>query len=173
MELDFEIDKLTHSLEDRLTGEVFPTNVVLATKPDLKTVTKKNGWNFDWKVEFSNANKQVFKLVLRQKPDIIQGLVAFTIYSDHVFMDLIETAPHNLGENKRYEGVMGNLVAYGCKTAFMKGFNGEMAFVSKTKLMPHYQQKLGAEVLWGQRMGIKTKASILLVNRYFPDFFIE
>jgi hypothetical protein len=47
MELDFEIDKLTHSLEDALTGEIFQTEIVPATKSDLKVVTKHNGWKIN------------------------------------------------------------------------------------------------------------------------------
>jgi len=49
----FEIDKLTNSLENRITGDSFPTNITFLTKNDLKNVTKKNGWEFNWKAEFT------------------------------------------------------------------------------------------------------------------------
>ena len=39
-------------------------------------------------------------------------------------MDLIESAPFNLGRNKIYEGVAGNLVAFACKVSFQRGFAG-------------------------------------------------
>jgi len=55
--------------------------------------------------------------------------------------------------------------------SFEKGFEGCMAFIAKTKLIPHYEKELGAELLWGQRMSIETNASINLINRYFPKFF--
>jgi hypothetical protein len=42
--LDFIIDKLTNSIENVQTGDVFPTNTTLLTIADLKTITKKNGW---------------------------------------------------------------------------------------------------------------------------------
>lgn len=83
---------------------------------------------------------------------------------------LIETVLHNFGKKKQYNGVAGNLVAYGCKLAFEKGFEGSMAFIAKTRLIPHYQEKLGAKVLFGQRMEMDTKASIKLINDYYSEF---
>jgi hypothetical protein len=46
--LDFEIDKLTRSIENAVTGDSFATEVLNFTKIDLKQVTKKNGWEFAW-----------------------------------------------------------------------------------------------------------------------------
>jgi len=171
MQLDFEIDKLTRSLEDAQTGATLLTEVLPLEKANLKILSKKLGWKFNWKAELTAADKQVYKLILQNQPEIIQGLVTFTIDIDHIFMNLIETAPHNYGHCKKYYGVMGNLVAFGCKLSFEKGFEGCMAFIAKTKLIPHYEKELGAELLWGQRMSIETNASINLINRYFPDFF--
>jgi hypothetical protein len=171
MELNFKIDKLTRSLEDVQTSEVFPTEVLSLDKAELKFITKKLGWKFNWKTEFFNPDKQTYKLILQNQPEIIQGLLSLTIDIDHIFMNLIETAPHNYGQGKKYYGVMGNLVAFGCKLSFEKGFEGCMAFVAKTKLIPHYEKELGAKLMWGQRMSIETNASINLINRYYPDFF--
>jgi len=86
-------------------------------------------------------------------------------------MPLIESAPHNFGKGKKYLGVMGNLVAFGCKMAFEKGFDGEMAFDSKTKLIEHYKRELGARLFGFCRMVIWKDASTVLINRYYPDFF--
>ena len=171
MLLDFEIDKLTHSLEDTSTGSVLLTEVLPLEKADLKDISRKSGWKFNWKTEFSDSNKQVYKLILQSQPKIIQGLICFSIDIDHIFMNLIETAPHNYGQTKKYYGVMGNLVAFGCKLSFVKGFEGCVAFIAKTKLIPHYEKELGAKVLWGQRMSMETNASINLIKKYFPEFF--
>gem|GEM_PF-2105762 len=43
--LDFEIDILTNSIQNTISGDSFPTEVSLLTKIDLKQVTKKNGWS--------------------------------------------------------------------------------------------------------------------------------
>ena len=41
IELDFEIDKLTNSIENIITGDSFATEVSLLSKNELKLVTKK------------------------------------------------------------------------------------------------------------------------------------
>ena len=170
MHLDLEIDKLTNSLEDLTTGNIFPSGVLPLEKSDLNLVSKKTGWKFNWETEFLNPCRNIFKLVL-QKDIQIQGLICFEKKPDHIFMHLIETAPHNFGKTKKYLGVAGNLVAFGCKLSFENGFDGYMAFEAKTKLINHYELTLGAKVLFGQRMEINTNAAIKLIKQYFPEFF--
>jgi hypothetical protein len=48
--LDFEIDKLTDSILNRISEDSFKTEISLVTKSDLKTVIKLRGWLFDWKL---------------------------------------------------------------------------------------------------------------------------
>ena len=84
-------------------------------------------------------------------------------------MNLVESAPFNIGKNKLYEGVAGNLVAYACKVSFQKGFEGFVAFDAKTKLIQHYEKTLGAYTLCGQRMIIPTKAAQILIDKYFKS----
>ena len=71
MQLDFEIDKLTHSLEDVQDGESYATEVLPFLKEDMQHVLKKDGWQFDWRIEMKNPTKSVFKLVMHQQPEII------------------------------------------------------------------------------------------------------
>ena len=52
-------------------------------------------------------------------------------------MHLIESAPFNLGKEKIYLGVPGNLVAFACKLSFQRGGEGYVSFLSKTKLIEH------------------------------------
>lgn len=167
--LDFIIDRLTNSIQNTISGDSFPTEVSLLTKTDIKQITKKNRWNFDWKSEFDNNGKEFYKLTISNNPNIIQGVICITIETDHVFMDLVESAPFNIGKNKLYEGVAGNLVAYACKVSFQKGFEGFVAFDAKTKLIQHYKKTLGAYLLGGQRMIIPTKSSQILINKYFKS----
>src|SRR5690606_4168729 len=100
-------------------------------------------------------------------PEIIQGLISLSIETDHVFMNLLESAPFNLGRNKLYEGVPGNLVAFACKVSFQKGFDGFVAFTAKTKLIKHYEETLGAYHFKNQRMIVNTDAARKLVIKYF------
>jgi hypothetical protein len=115
--LDFEIDSLTNSIVNIFTGDSFETDITRLTKADLKTVTKKKGWLFNWTQELRRNDREVYKLTIVNNPTVIQGLVSFTIRTDNVFMHLVESAPFNIGQNKIYEGVPGNLVAFACKTS--------------------------------------------------------
>jgi hypothetical protein len=71
--LDFEIDKLTNSIQNTISGDSFPTEISLLTKADLKQVTKKNGWAFNWKTELDDNTREVYKLTINNNPNIIQA----------------------------------------------------------------------------------------------------
>ena len=169
IKLDFVIDKLTNSIQNTVSGDSFQTEVSRLTKADLKQTIKKNGWKFNWKDEFDNNAKEVYKLTIVNNSDIIQGIISISIKSDHVYMDLIESAPFNLGRNKIYEGVAGNLVAFACKISFQRGFDGFVSFTAKTKLIEHYENALGAYHFGNHLMIIETKAASLLVEKYFKN----
>lgn len=167
IEQDFIIDRLTNSILNTISGDSFPTEISILTKNDLKIITKKKGWNFNWRAEFKNEKTEQYKLTIVNNPSIIQGLLSITIENDHVFMDLLESAPFNIGQTKLYEGVAGNLVAYACKISFQKGFEGFVAFTAKTRLIKHYEKTLGAFHFKNQRMIIDSRAAKRLVEKYF------
>jgi hypothetical protein len=167
MELEFEIDKITESIESAETGERFDTLVLPAGEADLRGVTKKNGWLFDWKLELAKK-RQVYKLVTEKEPDVIQGLASFKKEEDHIHMILIENAPANLGKGKKYIGVAGNLIAYGCKLSQEAGFNGAVGFESKTLLVDYYKS-IGATHISGQKMAFLGETSKSYIDKYFPQ----
>lgn len=165
--LDFIIDRLTNSIQNTISGDSFQTEVSLFTIQDTKLVTKKNGWQFNWKTELADNSKEVYKLTIINNPGVTQGLLSLTIRPDHILMTLLESAPFNIGRNKLYEGVPGNLVAYACKLSFQYGFDGFVSFTAKTKLIAHYEKTLGAYHFGGHRMIIPTDTAEKLVEKYF------
>jgi hypothetical protein len=167
-QIDIEIDKLTRSIENIITGDSFKTEVLLLSSKDLKQL-KKTDWLFDWKSEARNKNKLIYKLVIIDNPTIIQGLISLQDKGDHIFMHLIESNKFNRGARKVYLGVPGNLVAYACKLSFDKGYDGYLSFESKTKLIAHYQKILGADLLFDNIMAIDTGAAVKLIDQYFPE----
>jgi hypothetical protein len=167
--LDFVIDKLTNSIENVVTGDSFSTDISLVTASDLKLVLKKNNWQFDWKFEYKQPERDVFKLTIVNNQSIIQGLISLEIKSDHVYMHLVESAPFNKGKSKVYAGVPGNLVAFACKLSFQRGNEGNVSFISKTQLIQHYCDTLGAIHVGGRIMIIDTFAALKLINKYFPN----
>lgn len=167
IQLDFVIDKLTDSIQNTISGDSFQTEISRVTRTDLKKVTTKAGWKFNWKQELENNNREVFKLTIINNPNIIQGLLSFTIKPDHLYMNLLESAPFNLGHKKLYNGVPGNLVAYACKVSFQNGFEGFVSFTAKTKLIEHYEKTLGAYHFGNHLMIIQTQVAQQLINKYF------
>jgi hypothetical protein len=168
-QIDIEIDKLTNSIENALTGETFDTDVIQMDTTQLKQV-KKADWLFDWGKEIKQTDRAVYKLVTVQNPTIVQGLLSLSDMGDHVYMHLIESAKFNKYVNKMYKGVPGNLVAFACKMAFEKKYDGVVSFVSKSQLVEHYKTSLGAKQFSGNRMFIDTKESYSLVKNYFKTF---
>jgi hypothetical protein len=167
--LDFEVDKLTNSIENVISGDSFPTDVLRLTRLDLKNITKKNQWNFDWKSEFSIPHRDVYKLTITNNTDIIQGLISLSITPDNVYVHLIENAPFNIGKDKIYAGVAGNLIAFACKLSFKHGTDGYVSFRAKTKLIDYYIKSLGAIHFGGHLLIIQTDSALKLLDKYFKQ----
>lgn len=165
--IDIEIDKLTNSIENVITGDCFKTEIIHISEFDLKEISKKNKWLFNWKSEFKSPDRDVYKLVISGNESIIQGLISLTEKQDHVYVHLIESAPFNMGKNKVYVGVPGNLFAFACKVSFHRGFDGYVAFIAKTQLIEHYTKTLNERIISGNLMVINSFSAMELINKYF------
>ena len=102
IELDFRIDKLTNSIENVVTGDSFPTEMLPLSTPDLVHLTKKNGWKFDWKKEYLQPDREVHKLTILWTPTVIQGLISIAQMQGYVEVHLAESEPFNYGKNKMH-----------------------------------------------------------------------
>ena len=167
--LDFEVDKLTNSIENVLTGDNFQTVISLVSLSDLKTITKRAGWQFDWRFELKQPGREVYKLTIINNISVIQGLISLEAKEDHIYMHLLESAPFNKGSSKVYAGVPGNMVAFACRLSFQRGFEGNVAFLSKTQLISHYIKTLGAFHIGGRVMIIETNSAQNLIDKYFKS----
>jgi hypothetical protein len=167
--MNVRIDKLTKSIQLRISGETFDTMIERLYPTDSK-ILEGGAWQFDWAQELHQKNREVYTLTTLLNPTIIQGLISLEERNDHIFVHLVENAEFNKGRQKLFVGVPGNLFAYACKLSFERGFRGDVAFDSKTALIPHYEKSIGAKRLWGIRMLIEGPAAIHLVSRYFKDF---
>jgi len=68
--LEFEVDKLTNSIENVKSGDNFPTEISLLTKSELKELSRKNGWQFNWANELKIPTREIYKLTA---PDYTRG----------------------------------------------------------------------------------------------------
>ena len=163
--IDIEIDQLTNSIVNVISGEVFQTEFA---KVKAKEVKKKD-WLFDWHFELKNKSNEVYKMTTVGNKDVIQGLVSIQRRDDYVYVSLVENAYFNRGKDKIYVGVGGNLFAYACKISKEIGHDGFVGFDAKTRLIEHYNKTLGAERALGQRMIITDVNANILINQYFKN----
>ena len=164
--IDIEIDKLTNSVENRISGDSFNTQVMEITDPDLPLLS--SNWSFDWISEHEHPETKVFKLVIEQNVEIIQGLISLRYLDGFVFVELVENADFNIGRNKVYLGVAGNLFAFACKESWDRGDYGYVAFNAKSNLIPHYKDTLGAiRIGDSNQMVIEPEQAAFLINKYY------
>lgn len=173
-EIDVLIDEITPCLIHRQSGEQYKTQYQPLTKEDLKSINRKSGWLFNWKTEFGAPDREVFKLLVVGS-DEIQGLVSLSQDQGFVFVHLVENAPSNIGsERKQFIGVGAHLFAIACKISLEAGFEGFVSFLSKSNLLSHYEEEIGALRLGNSLlMEINPQRAMQLVKHYFKESEIQ
>ncbi|MBD3921550.1 hypothetical protein H8B09_22470 [Paenibacillus sp. PR3] len=88
----------------------------------------------------------MFKMVIRGD-DEIQGCIALEIKEDHIFVHLIESAPHNF-KGKMFDLIGEHLLGFACKISEELGYEGAVAFQSKTgpKSLPLMRYYVGHRI---------------------------
>lgn len=147
MSVDIEIDQFTPCLVERKSGRIVDTVFSLVSEEELAGL-QNSGWLFDW-AHKELANSRIYKLMAKDDPTI-QGLVAIedSIENLAVHLSLAESAPHNMGANKMYDGVGGHLFAIAVKKSYELGYGGFIYFEAKNiELVNHYREKFGAVLI--------------------------
>jgi hypothetical protein len=123
---------------------------------------KNQGWLFDWS---KYRNQPLIKLTVSASDDI-QGLITYHDDKGFTFVDLVESAPHNRGLNKKYKNVGLRLFAIAAQHSLKVGNEGFISCKPKTKLYEHYIKMLGALPLPNGNLYLNTEASTKLVKKY-------
>jgi predicted dithiol-disulfide oxidoreductase (DUF899 family) len=153
-------------IQNLQTTEIFETEFSSTSLQDLSEATVRNGWSYNW-LDFADAFK-ICKVSTVNNPEIVQGLVAFTVEKDHVFMDFVENAPFNRGNSKLYGAVAGNLIAFLCYLSQKLGYNGYVFFKSKPQLTDYYTEHYDAEIhpKYKDLLYFNPKNAKFLISRY-------
>jgi len=168
MKIEIRIDILTPCLIEVSTGKVIQTTFSVANTSDIQGLREK-GWFFNWEdEELSYCN--IYKLQLKDD-EVIQGLIAAEVVRGAIFVHLVESAPHNHPQNKKYEGVGGHLFAIAIKLSLAMGFGGYVYFDAKNQeLADHYTKAFGAQCVRTRyhdfRMEIDGKEAHSLIEKY-------
>jgi hypothetical protein len=168
--IDIEIDTLVPCLIDVATGGILDTVYSRAGKDELKGL-KKKGWLINWDAkDFHDA--EIYKILIKGDTQI-QGLVALTDTPKDkaVYINFVESAPHNRGESKKYKGVGGHLFAIAVKRSIDLGYDGFLYMDAKDMdLVEYYEKALDAAFLanvdLAYRMIIDENAAKKILSEY-------
>ncbi len=116
----------------------------------------KEKWRFNFNKHSKDKGAQTYVLVTEESPSEIEGCLIYKMLNDQEpYMAYIEIAPHNKGENRRFDLVAACLIAYACRLSFQLGkdhFQGWLAFdvmeekeEDQLKLMAVYSKKYKAK----------------------------
>lgn len=169
-EVDIIIDEITDCLVDK-EGVEHKTEVRVVQ--DIKPNQYKE-WNFAWTREIA-ARNEIYSLHILGN-DITEGLISLipNKKDEAVEIQLVESAPHNIGKSKIYSGVGPHLFAVAALRSFESGLEGYVVFEAKSDLISHYTETLGAKQIGSsQRMIINPRESFVLAKTYFPTQFKE
>lgn len=164
-----EVDILTSSVIEVSTGLTFETDATKIDNQFIKDIHKKDGWKFNWKRESKTPNREIFTLTLKENKFVLLGMISLEMKHDHVHVHLVENSPQNIGKQKEFLGIGGNLFAFACKVSKDCGFDGNISFIAKTNLIQYYSINLDAESLGNGKMIIKENSASVLINKYFPQ----
>jgi hypothetical protein len=136
------------------------------------------GWRFNFPKHAKDKGSHTYVLVSEETPDIIEGFLIYKMKAGlEPYMAYIEIAPHNKGEDRKYDLVAGCLIAFACRLSFILGhgdYKGWLAFdvqepteEDQRKLMALYSNKYKAvRVQETTMMIIMPKDGEKLIEKY-------
>ena len=171
MEIDIKIDELTNCLIEQSTGKKCDTEYRLLEKIDFNKSKEMmdTGWNFDWSKPQENGYL-VYGLYLKDSTEL-EGLIALKHIKEQLYthVDIVESAPHNIGKNGKYKGVGAHLFAVACKESWDVGNEGYVQFTAKNGLIDHYKETLKAKNIDWHIMYIDSYGALDLIKKYFSE----
>ncbi len=141
----------------------------------------QQGWRFNFDKELRKLPSATgYLLVTEETPDIVEGCMIFMLNQKMIpYMAYLEVAPHNKGDQKKYDRVAGCLIAFAYRQSVVLGkehFSGMLFFdvmeeneADGIKLMALYSSKYHAKRWDGTTMVIMDEDGEALVREYLPE----
>lgn len=145
------------------TGE--PKNIVVEQleDSDFKNITKSR-YHFNWEEQKAN---DVFKLRLIESDEIL-GLMSLKVHRDEMRIEivLIACSIENMGKNKIYDRIAGNLIAFACREAIkLFGADACVSLLPKTELKKYYISQYGM-LDAGRQIYVESNSLFNLLKEY-------
>ena len=162
-------------LEDTSSGEKFEAVIEPMTVNDFKAV-KKDKIRFDSFNWSKYKNQEVYKLRLVTDEPIL-GIMCLVDHPGEginaIEIELLEIAADSRRGKKKFAHIAGCLIAFACREAFKRGYEGWVFLIPKTYLLRHYPAKYGFTHVpikaHGRPEGImelNTSSSLRLIKKY-------
>lgn len=143
----------------------------------LKLPSIQNGWRFNFPKHSKSTGAHTFVLLVSETPEVIEGCLIYKETQEkELYLAYIEIAPHNQGNNKKYDLVAGCLIAFACKQSFIliggesKGWLSfhvkEETAEGQKKLMTMYSKKYKARKFDETTMYILPEDGEWLIKKY-------
>ena len=148
------------------TGDRHKVEIIPVIPEDYKSITKSRFW-FDWKEE---REYYVYKLRIKGTDEIL-GLISLESHlkESRIEIRLLAVSEENWGQNKRYEHIAGNLIAFACiRSIELFGRWACVSLVPKTKLIQHYMEKYHM-LIAGRHLFLDIERIKSLIKRYHHD----
>jgi len=151
------------------------STISLVTKNKAKLPSINDGWRFNFRKHSTGKDYETYILTTDKTPEIIEGCLIINNKTPfQVYMAFVEVAPHNKGNEKKYDRVAGCLIAFACRQSFINDKEGYLAFdvledkkENELRLMKLYSQKYNAVRLDNSTtMIIVPEGSEKLINEF-------
>lgn len=155
-----------------IDAEIFDSKSI---KINLPSMTDE--WRFNFKKHSKVKGYETYVLICDETPEIIEGCLIFEMQEVvGAYMAFIEVAPHNRGEDKRYDRVAGSLIAFACRMSFVRGDDESKGYLTfevieeeienKEKLIAMYMAKYNALYFGQTTLVITPEGSEKLINEF-------
>ncbi|OME78689.1 hypothetical protein BK120_23405 [Paenibacillus sp. FSL A5-0031] len=151
---------------EAIDGTEHKASFVKATAADAKNMKWTSG--LSWLKEVKNITRSVYKLV--DKSGTILGGLSISDEDDHIFIHLVESAPHmrsGVVPPRYYVNIPRLLIGFAGKTSIDLGYDGFLALTPKTNKRDYFATQFNAVPVYGRNMGIYGVVSSNLVGLYY------
>lgn len=154
------------NLLDNITGENIKAEILPLTKKEAKQLRRNEQFGFDWEKE---TDYIVFKTALSTSVQIV-GLMSLIDHSAELRIEihLLEVAKEHQGKEKRLANIAGCLIAYACRMAFDKGYQGFVSLIPKTSLINHYIKEYDFQQ-YGRQLALEMESAEFLMLKYLNN----
>ncbi len=154
-------------LQDSSSGRALASAIEEVSKSDHRWIASSLDFRFDWEQERGN---EVYKISLLNEKYEVLGLISLIDVPNEyrIHLNVIETSDRHRGRKKTIENIAGCLIAFSCKLAFERQYDGFVSLQPKTKLNDYYQGEYGFRQ-YGRLLAVEQELSRKLILEYLSD----